>query len=458
MEELKQEKKTRKKNLSEDQWAMLIAGNFRIDPPVMGVTCSLIWEDATQSFWKYVDGHWDCVSPTELTHLVRSRVILSEPYTMNRGKDIERQLTFEVARYDVLPDEWICFTDGSWHPPTEEFMGHSAARFATVAVDAPFAGLRDWKEAPIFSKFLADICVTEEGEQNLAMANLLQEMFGYCIFPNSKRAISFFLSGAGRNGKGVLLDLLRHILNKKRVTNLSLSDMTSSRFATSTLVGMLLNISDETNTQREAVSDMFKKLVASDSISAERKFGASFQYKPRCKFLFNVNGVPTFDSFGHAMRERIIAIPFFRTFSEDERDYDIGEKMVKSEMPFIVSWAMEGLRRLRNNRWKFTKFEESNELLDTFEHLSDPFSEFLADWEVSTEPVRYSDFYSVYEMWCKTHGRRAASSRKIGIRIREKFGKQKDMWSQETQNSCRAVWLKFKVSPKPTTKIGEVTF
>lgn len=444
--------KERKKKLSEDQWANLIARNHRLDPPIDGLHFSLVWEDATQTFWEYKDGSWNCLSPMELTQKVRGRMIASEPYTMNRGKDVEKQLAFEVQSFEVLADEWIAFTDGVWHPVTEDFLPPSPARIATISVNAPFSSMPDWKDGELFQKFLSDICVSEEGGPNQEMMDLLQEMFGYCLFPNAKRAVAFFLSGKGRNGKGVLLELLRHILNKRRVTNMSLSDLTSSRFATANLVGMVANIADETNTNREAVSDMFKKLVATDSITAERKFRDSFQFKPRCKFLFNVNGVPSFDSFGHAMRERIIPIPFFRTFSEDERDYDLTDKIVRDEMPFVVAWAMEGLRRLRNNKWKFTKFKESSELLEEFEHLSDPLSEYLEMWEAEEPGVRFSDFYSLYHTWCKTNGRYPASSRKVGIRLKEKFGKPKDLWDQAERKYNRHVPIKMKFAAPPTTE------
>lgn len=437
----------KKKHLSEDQWANLIAQGFALPEPDGEVRYSLAWENATACFWKYEAGCWRVVDQLTLMGKVRARIVLSEPFTMARGRDVVAQMPFEVQRYDVIDDGWLAFRDGSWFPDTGEFAPHAPSRFATASVDADFGNLPAWRGTR-FAAFLDEVCVHQDGTANADMALLLQEMFGYCLLSSSARAVSFFLSGEGRNGKGVLLDLLRHMLNADRVSQMSLSELTASRFATSALVGKLLNIADETNTSREAVSDLFKKLVAVDTIDAERKFGEKFRFKPRCKHIFNVNGVPTFDGFGPAMRERIITVPFYRQFSKEERDYDLGKKLL-AEMPSVIAWAMEGLRRLKSRNLIFTEYAASTEMLDSFEHLSDPFAEFASGWERHADPFPFKDFYREYAEWCEANGRHKASSKKIALRVAARAGRSVPIWDPRSGNSVAGVCLRRRPEALP---------
>lgn len=468
MEEANTKPRRKQALYTNDQWANSVARRFLLTEPIpmladVDVTnenkgsndtgyiaYSLLWESCTQSLWKYDKGYWSVLDQETSIGIIRSMIVSTEPFTGTRGEDIFEQLKYEVDRYDVVPDGWIAFKDVSWNPETDEVGEHSPARYATVNAEAEYHHLADWKdEGTKFRKFMRSICVDDKGAYLPAMETLLQEMFGYCLLSQSRKAVSFFLSGGGRNGKGVLLNLLRHMIGHSRTKSMSLTDLTASRFATASLVGMRLNVADETNTNTEALSDLFKKLIANDTITAERKYGNSFDFKPRCKYFFNVNGIPSFDTFDFAMKERIIAIPFKRKFLEAERDIYLLESLLK-EMPVVTSWAVDGLRRLKKNKMIFTKFKESQDILDTFEQVSDPLADFLTGWEKSVDKYPYYVFYNEFSEWCKDNGRYRASSKKISIRLAEKIGESTTMWDPIKKNAVTAIYLTKKVIPDPT--------
>jgi putative DNA primase/helicase len=393
------------------------------------LTC---YEVQTQTFWQYQAGVWLAKNREDIHAEVRRFCMMTEAtatLTMGKIRDITDQLTFEVDRHDVLKDGWIAFEDGSWNPDTNEFADHAPERFATIKVKALYNNLPKPEDAPIFHKFLSEVCVDEELKPLPGMKDLLQEMFGYCLMASSERAVSFFLTGRGRNGKGVLSGILQEIMGAERVSNMALEDLTTDRFASSALVGKRLNIADETNTHRDAASSMFKKLVAVDNVQAQRKFEGSFSFKPRCKYIFLVNGIPTFDGFDYALRERIIPIPFFRSFSEEERDYTLKARIIAGELPAVVAWAMEGLRRLQERNLRFTITEQSRDCLNQFEDASSSLAEFFNEgWEISDTAYPARDFYVEFVEWTKKTGRKQMSSNRVSREMIDKTGKGKRVW------------------------------
>lgn len=411
---------------SNGQLAKNYASQLKIPEPGK-VQTKLAFEIQTMTFWKYAEGCWSVVERDIIGNDIRKFCMMVEAtaqITMGKIKDIVEQLTFEIDRHDILEDSWISFIDGSWEPDSGEFAPHSPERFSTIKVNALYGNLPRSEDAPIFHKFLSEVCVDEQNQPIPEMLLLLQEMFGYCLLASADRAVSFFLTGKGRNGKGVLSGIIQAMIGSERVSHMKLSDLTTNRFSVASLVGKRLNIADETNTHRDAASDMFKSLVAVDTIMAERKFERAFSFTPKTKYIFLMNGVPTFDGFDYALRERIIAIPFFRSFSEDERDYGLKAKIIKSEMPAVIAWAIEGLRRLQKNNLRFTKYNHSEACLTQFEDASSSLSEFFNEgWEISSYPYPARDFYNEFVEWARQNGRKQMSANRVTREMIDKVGK-----------------------------------
>ncbi len=408
--------------------ARLFAQTFKLPAPSGDVLFSLCWESSTRIFWQYEDGVWSSVEQDDLLGQIRDHVMDVESwnkYTSHTGADILKQLKYEVEKRHELDDGWIAFNDGSWNPDTDEFAEHAPHRFATVKVNAEYRNLPDYRTAKDFMKYLDDVCVDEKLRPLEPMRMLLQEIAGYVLLADSERGVSFFLSGNARNGKGVYLDFLRQLVSPERVSNMSLTQLTSSQFSTSALVGKRINVADETNTSKEAVADIFKKLVTVDTITAERKHEAKFNFKPRCKYFFNVNGVATFDVFDLAVKERIIAVPFHRFFKKEERDWTLKKRIIKNEMPQFVAWAIEGLRRLIDNKLNFTTYQQSENLLNAFENASSSVSEFYSEgWEQATgKGMPTHEVKKMYDAFCRETGRKEVSSNRFTRETEVRFGK-----------------------------------
>lgn len=427
------------KNMSNAMYADAIKSELFKISETDDVRTSLCYEVETNTFWKYKDGVWSVVKRDDILLIIRKWLMKNagnKSLTMGMYNDIADQLAMTVDRHDVLDDGWVAFEDGSWNPDTDEFADHAPFRFATIKVKALYKNLPRPEDYPLFSKFIADICVDEDGKPLPAMVLQLQEVAGYMLLASSDRAMSFFFSGRGRNGKSVFAHLIQHMIGKERVSNMGLDDLTGDKFATADLIGKRLNVSDETNTHKDAASSMFKKLVSGDRLRVQRKFEQGGSLTPRAKYLLILNGVPTFDGFDYALRERILAIPFFRSFSEDERDYTLEKRIKATEMPGIVAWAIEGLRRLQKNKLRFTKTVQSETLLNEFEDASSSLSEFYNEgWEASGVPFPSNTFYEEYEIWCKKSGRKVMSKNRVSRLMADKVGRGRSVRIGQTVTS-----------------------
>jgi hypothetical protein len=100
-----------------------------------------------------------------------------------------------------------------------------------------------------------------------------QEDLGYLLLPGNPLHVAFLFRGDGRNGKGVLMDVMRALVGPGAVSSLSLEDMVSdrARFRLVGLVGSALNLCGELDPKFLASTAAFKGLTGGDVVQVERK-------------------------------------------------------------------------------------------------------------------------------------------------------------------------------------------
>jgi len=71
---------------------------------------------------------------------------------------------------------------------------------------------------------------------------VLQEAFGYSLYPSNIAQKMFVFLGQWNNGKSLILHVLEELIDKEHVANISPQELESNRFASSYLFGKLVNI------------------------------------------------------------------------------------------------------------------------------------------------------------------------------------------------------------------------
>jgi putative DNA primase/helicase len=218
------------------------------------------------------------------------------------------------------------------------------------------------------------------------------------------------LLGEGANGKSVWLNLLQTFLGRENVSALSLHRLEADKFAASRLVGKLANIGTDLPTAALASTSMFKALTGGDSITAERKFEASFEFTPFVRLLFSANSAPRSDDSTHGFFRRWLCVPFNRTFDESDPD-NVPRAVLDArlsepgELSGLLNRALDALPAIRKGR--FTESASTRGALDEFRRVTDP----LALW-LDQNTIEHPDAWvpkeklrSMYGQVCQDNGR-----------------------------------------------------
>lgn len=209
---------------------------------------------------------------------------------------------------------------------------------------------------------------------------LLEEMAGYCLFRRNELRKSFILTGDKKNGKSTFLDLILYMLGEDNVSSLDLADL-GSQFRTAELSGKLANIGDDIGDEFIKNPAIFKKVVAGDRVTVERKGVDPFQFNNYAKFLFSANDIPRIRDKTGAVLDRLIIVPFNATFDKNAPDFDpfIKYKLHKPEViEALIQLALDGLNRVLSNQ-EFTTNTAVQRELEEYEENNNPIKIFLKE-------------------------------------------------------------------------------
>ena len=295
----------------------------------------------------------------------------------------------------------IAFRNGVYDLDTEELKDFSPSYIITNIIP--------WDYRPDAYSEIADKTLNKIACNDPEIRALLEECIGYCFFRQNEISKSFFLTGAGSNGKSTFLDMVKHVLGRQNYVALDLDEL-SERFSTTTLFGKLANIGDDISDdflQGKAIAN-FKKVVSGNDIKAENKGQDAYFFKPTVKLLFSANEIPRMRNKGfQAVLRRMVIIPFNAVFSVHDADFDarITWKLKKPEVAeYLIQIGMEGLKRVLATQ-DFTKSVAVENQLDEFERDNNPILLFLdevEEREIINQETK--SVYTRYDTFCYENG------------------------------------------------------
>ncbi len=112
------------------------------------------------------------------------------------------------------------------------------------------------------------------------MQDHVWEVIGYLLMTGNPLQKIILLYGAGGDGKGTLMRLLRAMLGKANYSSVSMHQLVEDRFASSNLYGKIANISGDLSEAFLRDPQILKEITGGDSISASRKHGQAFEFVP----------------------------------------------------------------------------------------------------------------------------------------------------------------------------------
>jgi putative DNA primase/helicase len=177
------------------------------------------------------------------------------------------------------------------------------------------------KRCPKIDKFLSEVLANEEDKK------VFYELVGFALLDEYKYEKAFMFNGAGRNGKGKSIELLKRLFGIENCCSVQLSSLKPEEFSISELFGKRLNLAGDIGSQDLKETNMFKTLTGRDFISAKRKFLRNIHFTNNAKFVFACNELPMVYDLTRGFWDRWILFDFPYTFiTQEEYDKTIDKK------------------------------------------------------------------------------------------------------------------------------------
>jgi len=253
-------------------------------------------------------------------------------------------------------------------------------------------------ECPAILKFLSEVIPGD--------VDLVQEWIGYHLIKDYRFALALMLIGDGRNGKSVLLNLIRAFLGKENISEIDLYRLVANRFARAELYGKLANIAADVGSDELKRTGLFKALTGNDWITAEKKHQQPFSFRNHAKLNFSTNKLPLTPDMSRAFFRRWLLVQCSNVFTKETADPQILEKLTTpGELSGLLNWALDGRQRLIE-QGRFTKSQTAEEIQILYEEMSDPVTAFIkycVDQE-NEDVVSKDLMYAAYHGFCRMKG------------------------------------------------------
>jgi P4 family phage/plasmid primase-like protien len=247
---------------------------------------------------------------------------------------------------------------------------------------------------------------------SLEYTDLIQELFGYVLSNSMKGQKFIVLLGDGKNGKSVLLNILKSFYSNDLVSNVSIEDLQKKEFLAK-LYNKKLNINGDIPDTFLENTDVLKKLTGQDTINAKALYENPFDFNNKAKIIFSCNKLPKSKDKTFGYYRRFCIIPFVNKISERDKITDLDEIIIKNELDIIASWAIEGLKRLIKNNYKFSETKQMEEVIVDYQNQNNSILQFMNELTVETDSnydfIPVAELKKIYKCWCSVENKKALS-------------------------------------------------
>lgn len=288
--------------------------------------------------------------------------------------------------------------------------------YSTIYFDYPYDVNA---KCPNFNNYISS--TFEDNPENI---KTVQEMFGYSLTTSTKHEKIFLLYGEGGSGKSVLIDTIKTLVTDGNYASVPMSLLDKS-FSRAGLKDKILNFSTEECSRlvKDSAITWLKAISSGDPIEAQFKNKDTFNFKPFCKLVFAMNDLPSIENFDDALQRRFVIIHFNKKFRGDEIDLELKEGKLHKEMSGILQFALEGLKRLADQR-DFTYSQESKDMLDQYRlesNNAERFAHYYLELGDSKSCLKTRDAYDKYIEYCQENSETPIKGTEFKKIIKRKF-------------------------------------
>ena len=425
----------------------------RVNPGLLKACISehLSYKTVEGSFYWYVNGYYKKTDK----NTVKAKITAYIPDSLISDNLINNIYNLMLADEEHIIreedfnecEDYINFRNGLYNINTGTLGPHDSNILYSRQVNTDY--IADATSKPVFDKFINDLCRSSSGDIDTEKRDALAEIAGLTIsnvYGHRTKKAAILYSPVGNTGKSQFLTLLGALIGADNIITVPLQNMNEDKgrfaFANAGLIRLIMNGDQGKSTIKD--SSVFKAASGGDYIKAEGKGKDIKSLVFKGFIIIACNDLPYIaDDKGDHIYRRLYIAPCTHEVPEKERDPGILSKMRK-ELPAIANWAIEGLHRLKNNRYNFSDIAAGKEYIENYRKSSDTVFSFLMDegYIITKDPkdkISKSELFTAYKSYCIANERIQAGVQQFGERITKLTGLNEQVAKDSLGKSYRAV-------------------
>jgi len=381
--------------------------------------------------WAWEDG---CYSPngreiikTLIENLLKGKS--TNHYVNEIFEKIKRKTNLSQKEFENIPLKYINLKNGVYNIETKKLNSHNPNLYFKTKIPVIY---NPKTKCPKFQKFLDQTLYKDD-------IKVLQEWFGFCLYRNYFIKKGLIGVGETDTAKTLLLNVLIRFIGEENKCGLSLQKISSNdKFSKMALKDKLLNCYDDLSSQDLADGGGFKIATGGGFITAEQKFGDTYEFKSFAKQMYECNKVPPIkDNDDPAYFSRWMYLKHDNQIPKNKQDNFLYNKLTtETELSGILSWALGGLHRLlKIGKFSYNKSKEQIKLL--MERSGNPLASFVQDILIKNPDAKITkeQMFEVYSIYVDEEKLPRLSKEQLGRRLGSvatfllaKAGKKKRYW------------------------------
>ncbi|NFE96156.1 phage/plasmid primase, P4 family [Clostridium botulinum] len=298
----------------------------------------------------------------------------------------------------------INLKNGLYNIKTNELLAHNKKYISSTQLNCNYSD--NPHNGGKWDKYIYDL--TEGNKESILF---LQEVAGV-ILSNIKgyRLKSIVgLQGKGDSGKTQFFNVLGSMLGDDLVGTASLQKLSNAQFIGSAIYGKRIVFDGDLPSDPLTNVDVIKKLSGGDKLSIEFKGINSFNYRFSGIIVFACNDMPYLgNDKGEHFYNRFNILQCNNVISKEEQNPFIADEIFDEEKEYVFLWALEGLKRVINNGYKFTETNVISNVRENVKNEQDSVRAFIVNnYDVTNDhedKINFSDLFRKYELFCDIEG------------------------------------------------------
>jgi putative DNA primase/helicase len=305
--------------------------------------------------------------------------------------------------------------------------------YIKTATKTVWAGL--YAPCPTWGRFISEVFLEDD-----EMTDYIQVLFGYALIGDTPLHIIPILCGNGRNGKGTMLEAIKHVLGDyayKAESEILLEQHNAKmpnapNSSVLALQGKRLVWTSEVGEGRRFNAAKVKELVGGDTLSGRAVYGRDhIEFRPTHLLMLLTNYRPEANPNDYALWQRIHLIPFELAFvsnpvmkNERKADTSLPEKL-KAEASGILAWMVRGCLKYQENGLVVP--DKVKAAVDEYRNAEDVIGQFIEDTCIIDErtETQAGKMYIAYCEWCQSNGYKPSRANEFVMNMGTRFDSYK---------------------------------